>query len=251
MNRSVINSASTSALKNKFNHKLQTLSAVTLLATAAMATSVTAAELEVKLVNLTHSIAFTPILVAAHNSDASLFHVGETASMALQKMAEGGNTADLKTAVTAAGGVNLDLTSAPTMAGVSSMGMLDTGSNMYLSVTAMMLPTNDGFVGLDSWKIPTEAGTYTVMLNAYDAGTEVNDEIINGGGAAGVAGIPADPSGNAGTGATGASANEANMNVHIHPGNVGDTNATGGISDVNSTVHRWLNPVAKLVVTVK
>ena len=123
--------------------------------------------------------------------------------------------------------------------------------NMYLSLTAMMLPTNDGFVGLDSWKIPSEAGTYTIMLNAYDAGTEINDEIINGGGAPGTAGIPADPSGNAGTGAAGASSNEANASVHIHPGNVGDTDAAGGISDLNSTVHRWLNPVAKLVITVK
>ncbi|KMT65101.1 hypothetical protein XM47_11420 [Catenovulum maritimum] len=221
--------------------------ATTLLASA----SASAANIEVELYNLTHAISFTPILVSAHDANTSLFHVGETASSALQKMAEGGNTGDLKTAVTAAGGANLDLTTAPTLAGTKHMGMLDTGTNMYLSVTAMMLPTNDGFVGLDSWKIPSEAGTYTVMLNAYDAGTEVNDEIINGGGDAGTPGIPADPSGNAGSGATGASSNEANSNVHIHPGNVGDTDATGGISDVNSTVHRWLNPVAKLVVTVK
>lgn len=166
-------------------------------------------------------------------------------------MAEGGNTADLKTAVMSAGGATLDLTSAPTMAGVTSMGSLDTGPNMYLSVSAMMLPTNDGFVGLDSWKIPTEAGTYTIMLNAYDAGTEINDEIINGGGMPGTPGIPADPSGNAGTGGAGVSSNEGNQTVHIHPGNIGDNDPTGGMSDLNSSVHRWLNPVAKLVITVK
>lgn len=229
----------------------QTLTSLSIISTLLVSTNINAANLDIELINLTHSIAFTPILVAAHDQQTSLFHSGESASTALQKMAEGGNTADLKTAITATSGVNLDLTSAPSLAGVTSMGTIDSGENMYLSLTAMMLPTNDGFVGLDSWKIPTEAGTYTIMLNAYDAGTEINDEIINGGGAPGTPGIPADPSGNAGTGATGASSNEANDKVHIHPGNVGDSDANGGISDLNSTVHRWLNPVAKLVVTVK
>lgn len=229
----------------------QTLQSISVLSTLLIASQVNATELEVKLLNLTHSISFTPILVAAHDQQTSLFHLGETATTALQKMAEGGDTSDLKTAVSAASGVNLDLSTTPTLAGVTSIGMIDTGANMYLSLTAMMLPTNDGFVGLDSWKIPTEAGTYTIMLNAYDAGTEINDEIINGGGAPGVPGIPADPSGNAGTGATGASSIEANDSVHIHPGNLGDTDTMGGISDLNSTIHRWLNPVAKLVVTVK
>jgi hypothetical protein len=39
--------------------------------------------------------------------------------------------------------------------------------------------------------------------------------------------------------------------VHIHRGNLGDTDITGGISDVDSRIHRWLNPVAKVTVTVK
>lgn len=232
----------------KFTH---TLTSLTVASTFLVASQVHAADIDIKLVNLTHAIAFTPILVAAHDDQTALFHLGEEASSALQKMAEGGNTEDLKSAVMSAGGATLDLTSAPTMAGVTSMGSLDTGTNMYLSVSAMMLPTNDGFVGLDSWMIPTEAGTYTVMLNAYDAGTEVNDEIINGGGMPGTPGIPADPSGNAGTGGTGVSSNEGNQTVHIHPGNIGDDDPNGGMSDLNSSAHRWLNPVAKLVITVK
>jgi len=228
----------------------QTAKSLAVISTLLSAAQVSAADLDITLVNLTHSLAFTPVLVTAHDQDTSLFSLGETASLSLQKMAEGGDTSDLKSDVSAAGGITLDLTSAPTLAGVTSTGSLDTQNNEYLSLTAMVLPTNDGFVGLDSWEIPTEAGTYTIMLNAYDAGTEINDEIVNGGGAVGVAGIPADPSGNAGSGGTGASSNEANSNVHIHPGNIGDTDSSGGISDLDSTVHRWLNPVAKLVITV-
>ena len=116
----------------------------------------------------------------------------------------------------------------------------------------MLLPTNDGFVGLDSWMIPTEAGTYTVYLNAYDAGTEANDElVVEGSGMPGTPGIPAAPGGNAGMNGSGVTSSETNMMVHIHPGNLGDDDLEAGMSDLDNTVHRWLNPVALLTVTVK
>ena len=38
----------------------------------------------------------------------------------------------------------------------------ETDDHPFLSMAAMMLPTNDGFIGLDSWEIPSEAGTYTL-----------------------------------------------------------------------------------------
>ncbi|WP_445947159.1 spondin domain-containing protein [Shewanella sp.] len=215
--------------------------------------SVQAAQIEVSLVNLTHGNHFTPVLVAAHGSDSHLFEVGKSATPALQKMAEGGAIADLDAAVMGAGGVTLANPAAGLLApGANFEGaMLDTLTQTHLSVVAMVLPTNDAFIGLDGWKIPTEAGTYTVYLNAYDAGTEANDEIINGGGMPGVAGIPAAPGGNGGANGTGVMDGSTNANVHIHPGVLGDTDAAGGASDLDSRIHRWLNPVAKLVVTVK
>jgi len=66
----------------------------------------------------------------------------------------------------------------------------------------------------------------------------------------GMPGMPADPGGLAGTGATGAAAADANPNVHIHRGALGDIDATGGSSDVDSRVHRWLNPVVRVTITV-
>ncbi|WP_017446611.1 spondin domain-containing protein [Gayadomonas joobiniege] len=230
----------------KFNRIAKLLTA----AAVVCSTSANAADIDLKLVNLTQGIAFTPVLVAAHDNNSYLFKAGEAASAALEAMAEGGNTADLKAMAESAGATTLDLTSAPTLAGATSMGSLNTGDNMYLSLTAMLLPTNDGFVGLDSWQIPSEAGTYTIMLNAYDAGTEANDELIVAGAAA-TPGIPANPSGNSGSNGTGVSSSDSNDTVHIHPGNIGDTDAIGGVSDLDSRVHRWLNPIAKLVVTVK
>jgi len=208
---------------------------------------------DIDIQNLTQGMHFTPLLVVAHDSDIYLFRTGEEASDPLATMAEGGDISALSTVATGAGAVVSENPAggllAPTM--TTSVADLDTGDLGYLSITAMILPTNDGFVGLDSWPIPSEPGTYSIYLNAYDAGSEVNDEIVNGGGALGVPGIPVNPGSNGGMNATGVTSTEENTTVHIHRGNLGDTDATGGVSDVDSRVHRWLNPVAKVVVTVE
>lgn len=212
-----------------------------------------AQNLTVTITNLTHGSHFTPLLVAAHAAANHLFQSGMVASGNLQAMAEGGDTSGLITDLNA---ISADVSDNPAgglmMPGQSvSFDLMTAMDNTNLSVVAMVLPTNDGFVGLDSMALPTSAGSYTYYLNAYDAGTEVNDEIINGGGAPGVAGIPADPLGKGGTGATGVTDSESNDKIHVHRGVVGDSDATGGISDLDSRVHRWLNPVARLVIEVK
>lgn len=209
--------------------------------------------LDIELTNLTQGIYFTPLLVTAHPDTADLFSVGAFASAELQAMAEGGDITGLVTLGDSVGAESIANPASGLLAPGTSVMIPDMsiGVNDRLSIVAMLLPTNDGFVGLDSWKIPEAAGTYTLYLNAYDAGTEANDEIVNGGGAPGVAGIPANPGGNGGTNASGVTTTEANQMIHVHRGNIGDTNATGGISDVDSRIHRWLNPVAKVTITVK
>ncbi|MGV6816871.1 MAG: spondin domain-containing protein [Thiotrichales bacterium] len=220
---------------------------------AVTTTPLMAAELDITITNLTHGNHFTPLLVAAHGNSTHLFQSGTAASAHLQAMAEGGDISGLVTDVDAAGGNKVENPAAGLLApGASTMFSLSTtDGNDYLSTVAMVLPTNDGFVGLDSLKIPTTPGVYHYTLNAYDAGTEANDEIVNGGGAPGTPGIPADPLGKNGTGATGVTTAENNTTVHIHRGVLGDSNPNGGISDLDSSVHRWLNPVAMLVITVK
>jgi len=225
----------------------------TVLGAAALFSSVllNAQSIKVEVTNLTHGLNFTPLLVASHSANASLFSVATPASSSLQAMAEGGDTSGLIVDLDNAGGAYVNNPAGGLLApAAKTMADLETQGNEYLSVVAMLLPTNDGFVGLDSWKIPTEAGTYTVYLDAYDAGTEVNNEIVNGGGAPGTLGIPADPGGFNGTGATGLATTEFNTNIHIHRGIIGDTDLTGGKSDLDATVHRWLNPVAKVTITV-
>lgn len=222
-----------------------------LLAMASMSSF--AAEVDVKITNLTQGIYFTPILVGAHNDTSHLFQSGTMASTQLQAMAEGGDISGLVTVLDSISANHVANPAGGLLApgGSTMTSMTPSDGNTKLSITAMMLPTNDGFVGLDSWSIPSQAGTYTIYLNAYDAGTEANNElVIDGSGAPGVAGIPASPGG-AGMGGMGVTNDEANTYIHIHRGNLGDDQMDGGASDLDNTVHRWLNPVAKVTVTVK
>ncbi|USD29444.1 spondin domain-containing protein [Pseudoalteromonas sp. SCSIO 43201] len=227
---------------------------LTTLVATCFASSALAQELEVKITNLTHGIYYTPLLVTAHAPGTALFSLGETASEPLQAMAEGGDISGLSNVLES---INADMVMNPAgglLAPASStMAMLSTSNgNTYLSLVAMMLPTNDGFVGLNSWPIPTEAGTYEVYLNAYDAGTEANNElVVDGSGAPGMPGIPASPGVTPGSQGLGITNSEENNTIHIHRGNVGDDEQIGGASDLHNTVHRWLNPVAKLTITVK
>ncbi|PCI56661.1 MAG: hypothetical protein COB45_04770 [Gammaproteobacteria bacterium] len=218
-----------------------------------VSSQVQAQDLSITVTNLTQGLHFTPIITAAHIDGDHIFMVGSTATAELQAMAEGGDISGLVTMLSNAdANTNENPVGGLLAPGMSTTYMLTNGSaNTHLSMTAMILPSNDGFVGLDSWKIPTEAGTYTIMLNAYDAGTEANNELINGGGTPGVLGIPAAPSGGSGTGGTGITDIENNTVVHIHRGSIGDDNMDGGPSDLNNSIHRWLNPVAKLTVTIQ
>lgn len=213
-----------------------------------------AASLDIKITNLTQGIYFTPLLVAAHNADSQLFMPGMAASPELQAMAEGGSITGLSGAIDAISGNKIENPANGLLAPAqSTTTMLETtDGNNYLSITGMMLPTNDGFVGLNSWMIPTTPGSYDVYLNAYDAGTEANNELIlEGSGAPGMPGIPVAPGMDAGMNGTGSTSTEANQNIHIHRGSLGDDDLNGGKSDLSNTVHRWLNPVAKITVTVK
>lgn len=223
-----------------------------LAATTLLYASSFAGEVEVKITNLTKGIYFTPLLVAAHPASAQLYKAGEAASLNVQKMAEGGDISGLSSDLGAVSASVVENPASGLLApGASaSATLISDDANDHLSIVAMMLPTNDGFIALNNAHIPTTPGTYVYELNAHDAGTEANNEVINGAGAPGALGIPAAPDGTGGTGATGIEAT-AEGYVHIHRGNIGDMNATAGNSDVNTLTHRWLNPVASVIITVK
>lgn len=219
-----------------------------------LSASTLAQVITVEVTNLTNGTYFTPLLIATHNRHTHLFQTGVAASDHLQAMAEGGDISGLSHDVAAVGGAvaenpanGLLAPGASTSATLSSFGDL----RSHLSLAAMLLPTNDGFVGLDALMIPSDPGTYTYYLQGYDAGTEANDEIVNGGGMPNTPGIPADPGGHNGIGGSGAADEDVNHKVHIHRGVLGDDDPAGGVSDLDRGVHRWLNPVAKVMIKVR
>lgn len=217
--------------------------------------AVFAASYKVEVQNLTRGIYFAPILVSAHPATTKLFTAGTPASSNIQSVAERGDiagvTADMagvaaKYVANPNGG--LLAPGASTMADLGDPGT----ANTNLTVIGMIVPSNDGFIALNDIALPTAAGTYVYMVNGYDAGTEANDE-IRGSGAPGVAGfgVPGPLDAMVGHGATGIVGAKAEGFVHIHRGHIGDMDANGGSSDLDASVHRWLNPVARVTVTVQ
>lgn len=277
--------------------KLAKVAAATIVSLASLG-SANAVDLEISITNLTQGNHFTPRLVVAHTADADVFEVGQPASTPLAWLAEAGVIMTSQDANSAGSNFEGLLGPADTDNGSNTWhffgglvspattltyASFDTMDKPYLSIASMLIPSNDAFVGLDSILIPTEAGTYTYYLNAYDAGTELNDELsatrtditeeggasLGGYGLPGMAGSGADPiAPTLGTGGTGvgakvgfaadgsalASATEVidgtDGPIHIHRNSLGDTSADAGASDLDSTVHRWLNPVAKVTIVV-
>jgi hypothetical protein len=102
----------------------------------------------------------------------------------------------------------------------------------YISLAAMMLPTNDGFIALNGVQASTGRKTLMYLSPAYDAGSEENDELC--------AHIPG-PFGCDNTGEPYNPDNDAEGYVHIHAG-------IHGIGDLDDAVYDWRNPVARVVI---
>lgn len=220
----------------------------------AMSAQTLAAQFSVEVTNLTRGSYFTPLMVAAHTPSASLFTSGQPASPGLQEMAEGGALTGVTATLESIGSTFVANPAEGLLGpGASATAEINTDaaeSNTHLSVVSMILPSNDGFIGMNTVEVPTEPGVYTFLVNAYDSGTEANDELV-GSPVPGEAGFPAPGPVGASSGANGTGYDAtAEGFVHIHRGVLGDTDIEGGVSDINSVVHRWLNPVARVVVTV-
>ena len=121
--------------------------------------------------NLTSGQPFTPPVVVAHTDQMAVFEMGQAASAEVQAIAENGNNDPL---VALIGGSDAVMDHAvgdgPIMPGESAVLSVEAPSGALLSAVFMLICTNDGFSGVDSWPLPM-SGSDTVDANAYDAGT--------------------------------------------------------------------------------
>ncbi|MCP4275994.1 MAG: hypothetical protein GY779_06535, partial [Gammaproteobacteria bacterium] len=102
---------------------------------------------QVTITNITNSINLTPILVASHRREISLFELGSAASSDLTAIAEGGDTSGL--AATLASNHNVvDIQNTGGLLGPGQSVTVTVSAGHHarrISVASMMLPTNDGF----------------------------------------------------------------------------------------------------------
>lgn len=213
-------------------------------------------EFTVGVTNLTSRTWFAPLLVAVHPRGFAGFREGMAASSQLQAVAEIGDIAPLADSLPVGSLALRNPAGGPLKPGATAATQAFGGgrhlANTQLSVYAMLVPSNDGFIGLNAIDLPRTPGTYVYYLNAWDAGTEANDEaaaLAPGANQPGM-GLPPflndpaiDPR------ARGFERVTKEGFVHIHRGIVGS--APGGPSALDHSIHRWGNPVAKVTLTVR
>jgi hypothetical protein len=191
---------------------------------------------EVAVTNVTSGQTFTPIVVLTHRKGVKLFTPGEPASGAMAMLAEGGDTGPLTMMMS----MNPNVVDIVTSEGMLGPGPGETKTVMissergahYISLAAMMIPTNDGFIALNGVHAPLGRRTVMYLSPAYDAGSEENDESC--------AHIPG-PFGCDGMGEGYNPDDDAEGHVHIHAG-------IHGIGDLDDAAYDWRNPVARIVI---
>jgi len=198
------------------------------------------ASFEVTVSNLTNAQPLSPVAVIGHQSAFSAFMVGVPASQGLEEMAEGGDNstllanadADAAVVVTGSGAAPIGPAGSETI----TLDVLDSQRpGMQISVSTMLVNTNDAFSGLNSASVEAMAvgDVLTFDAVAYDAGTEADTEMAIH--------IPGPAGGGEGFNA---SRDDQADRVSMHSGIVSqdDGLATSDLSEQ----HRFDNPVARV-----
>lgn len=202
---------------------------------------------EVQITNLTNAQPLSPVAIMLHQSGFNSFIDGETSSLALELLAEGGNNADVLSEVQAA---TQHMASASTdgpvppqtiSEAVSLIVPADKLDDMRLSVISMLVRTNDAFTGTNAANISNMMVGDIVMMNGptWDSGTEANTETT--------ATLPGP--GFDGEGFNGARDDILDV-VRFHGGVVTNESTDFGLatSDLEDQ-HRFLNPSSRIVIT--
>lgn len=186
---------------------------------------------EVTIQNLTAGQILSPVLVAVHDGDVAMFHLGEPSSPELALLAEEGDNSHLMVALAGEHGVaDVEGGADVLMPGHREQLLLDGGRHAsYLSLAAMLVTTNDAFAGADSIPLPKGKDTVVHDLYAYDAGSEFNSESC--------AFVPGPPCGSGGS----HDSRPAEGFVHVHSG-------IHGVGDLQPAQHDWRGPVARVSI---
>lgn len=185
---------------------------------------------EISFTNVSHGVILTPPIFALSPGKKDVFKLGEPASPGLQMVAEGGATGELRAELEVERVQDVMQTMDPVPPGATITVELEGNRWSRLNLASMLLPTNDGFVALNGELVFVgKAGTKMFRLRAYDAGSEMNDEIC--------ASIPGPQ-----CGGEGFNDEDGEGFVSPHPGIHGE-------GDLSRQAYNWGEPVA--IVTVR
>lgn len=187
----------------------------------------------VSITNVTSGNQFTPVLAVVHSPAVALFDLGAPALEELATLAEGGDTAPLQALLEGLEEVSMAATTPGPSMGLSYAGesvefeVSAAPRHQVMSFAAMILPTNDSFVALDSVALPSR-GSVTYYAVGHDAGSEANDELC--------VHIPGPTCGEDGGSPDGEGFVHVSSGIH-------------GIGDLPEEIYDWRNPMAKVVIT--
>ena len=190
---------------------------------------------EVSVTNLTAGQPMAPAIVVLHSSDYTMYTVGESASIALEKLAEGGDNSVLLTEAQATTNVDEAVSVGALLKPGKTLSVIVEGDDDYLTFAGMLVNTNDGFVALNSYHIShlAEGEVEMLTLSTYDAGTEANSETS----------VTVPAQGGEGFNAT---RDDANSMIRLHSGVV--TSDDGLSSSALTAIHKFDNPTAQLTI---
>ena len=186
---------------------------------------------EVTLTNITKGQIFSPPLLTTHTAGMKLWKTGESASIALEALAEGGDSSQLS----ALTGINKSQVSSTAVKPGDMYTWtleLDPSATLSVSLATMLINSNDAFTGFTDMDLSLLAlgDSYQKMLIVYDAGTEFNDEIAMPG--SGGEGFNASRSGDV-------------DRVYAHAGILTQHELADSLL---LTEHKFDNPAAKLII---
>ncbi|WP_325893750.1 spondin domain-containing protein [Grimontia sp. NTOU-MAR1] len=195
-------------------------------------------EYSVTVENMTDAQPMSPVTLLTHSKPNTLFEVGQPVSLALEKLAEGGDNSEV-VAYEKRHHVEEALSGASPLAPGASENFtikLKHRKTRYLSVASMLVNTNDAIVAesdIDLRKLHP-GQSITITLPVWDAGTEANSETQGT--------IPGPAAGGEGFNA----ARDDIDRLRIHPGVL---SADEGLEDSALKYrHRFLNPGAKVTI---
>lgn len=190
----------------------------------------------VTMANLSNAQPISPPIAVLHEAGFSLWETGQSASVALEVMAEGGDATQLQTE---AGSRVSDIATGALLSGTSDSLTLEAKpDHHYLTVAGMLVNTNDAFTGINAIDVSglDVDQSHTVLAPIYDAGTEANSEDVNT--------IPGPAAGGEGFASE---RDDVTSVITYHPGVV--TADDGYAESTLNQSHRFDSPVMKITIT--